>query len=673
MMSDAAVSVDNTDLWRRHLQATALSSLIVSALGIVADANFHVIERLSNLKWPAHLIAGGPGIAVLAVGVSAYAYARHVDSRTAIEREARARADFEASESRYRELVERSPDAIVVHVDGRLEYVNPAAVRLMRAQSADQLLGTPAIDRVHPSYRGTVTSRIQRMLESGEDAGPIFEKFLRPDGSTVDVEVRESRVTYAGRTGVQVMLRDLTEREEFERTLKRYELLSEHAHDIVLFVSPEGRILDCNRAAERKYGCSRDKLLTMTVEDIRDPAYRDKIAQQLREASSAGARFETRHLRSNGTSFDVEVDSRAVELEGDSLLISVCRDITARKRAERCLIESERQYRSLIERAPVSSFVVSPDMRIRLLNDAALSLLGMPSGSDLRGRAVIDFLDDVSVDRIEAAAEELSASDQNVRVEEVIVRTADGKRVRTDVDAATVVLDGERCYLAFVRPVSERKKIEIALRQSVTHTARTMARLVAARDPYTSRHQQRVAALSSVLADRMGLTLDQVAAVSLAAEVHDVGKIVVPTELLSKPGTLSEHELALIREHAEAGYGILREIPFPWPIADIVRQHHERLDGSGYPMGIAGDAISIEARIIAVADVVEAVASYRPYRPALGVAKALEIISDGSGVLYDSRVVQACMKFAQEGDSLTALLEFLPPSESAERLHIEER
>ncbi|MDO8673727.1 MAG: PAS domain S-box protein [Dehalococcoidia bacterium] len=180
-------------------------------------------------------------------------------------------------------------------------------------------------------------------------------------------------------------------------------------------------------------------------------------------------------------------------------------------------------------------------------------------------------------------------------------------------------------------------------------TVQAMAMMVETRDPYTAGHQRRVSQLASALALGMGLSEDRIHAINLAATVHDVGKIGMPAEILSKPGRLTSVEFALIKNHAQISYDILETIEFPWPIARIVLQHHERLDGSGYPSGLVGDEILLEARIIAVADVVEAMASHRPYRPALGIASALEEISKGSGELYDRDVAEACLKlFAEE-------------------------
>lgn len=195
----------------------------------------------------------------------------------------------------------------------------------------------------------------------------------------------------------------------------------------------------------------------------------------------------------------------------------------------------------------------------------------------------------------------------------------------------------------------ERQATE-KLRRAVRSTIEVLAQTVERRDPYTAGHQRRVADLAAAVAVEMGLPTETVDAVSMAGYVHDIGKISVPSEILSKPGKLSEVEMDIIKSHPEHGREILGEIESPWPLAEIVEQHHERLDGSGYPRGLKGEEIMLEARIMAVADVVEAMASHRPYRPTLGIEKALEEIEQNSGVLYYPPAVEACLRLFREKD-----------------------
>jgi len=188
------------------------------------------------------------------------------------------------------------------------------------------------------------------------------------------------------------------------------------------------------------------------------------------------------------------------------------------------------------------------------------------------------------------------------------------------------------------------------LRKSLEDTVQAIATIVEMRDPYTAGHQARVAGLAAAIAWQMGLSEERAHGIRLAGIVHDLGKIQVPAEILSKPGRISEIEYRLIKIHPQAGYDILKDIEFPWPIAQMVLQHHERLDGSGYPQGLKGDAILLEARILSVADVVEAISAHRPYRPGFGVEVALAEITKQRGVHFDPQVVDACLALFRERD-----------------------
>lgn len=186
------------------------------------------------------------------------------------------------------------------------------------------------------------------------------------------------------------------------------------------------------------------------------------------------------------------------------------------------------------------------------------------------------------------------------------------------------------------------------LQKALQGTVKAMSLTIEMRDLYTAGHQRRVMNLAVAIAMEMGLPQDRIEGIRMAAVIHDIGKIATPAEILSKPTRLSKTEFQLVMDHPRVGYDILKTIEFPWPVAHIVLQHHERIDGSGYPDGLVGDAILLEARIIAVADHVEAMSSHRPYRPALGLDKALEEIRRGRGIQFDARVVDACFKLFHE-------------------------
>ena len=186
------------------------------------------------------------------------------------------------------------------------------------------------------------------------------------------------------------------------------------------------------------------------------------------------------------------------------------------------------------------------------------------------------------------------------------------------------------------------------MRKALGATVQAIAVTVETRDPYTAGHQRRVADLARSIATEMNLSADQIDGIRMAAAIHDLGKISVPAEILSKPTKLTALEFSLIKTHAQSGYDILKDIDFTFPVARMILEHHERMDGSGYPNGLIGEEILLESRILAVADVVESMASHRPYRPSLGVDAAMKEIEKNKGTLYDNAVADACLRLFRE-------------------------
>jgi putative nucleotidyltransferase with HDIG domain len=200
--------------------------------------------------------------------------------------------------------------------------------------------------------------------------------------------------------------------------------------------------------------------------------------------------------------------------------------------------------------------------------------------------------------------------------------------------------------------ITERRTYFDKLQKTVEGTVNTIALIVEARDPYTAGHQKRVAVISVAVAKELGLPEEQIQGIYFASLIHDLGKIQVPSEILSKPGKLTRLEFDMIKTHSKVGYELLKEIEFPWPIAEIVYQHHERVNGSGYPRKLKGNRISIEAKIIGMADVIEAISSHRPYRPALGLDVALDEINKNKGILYDPEIVETFIKVIEKDKTL---------------------
>ncbi len=318
---------------------------------------------------------------------------------------------------------------------------------------------------------------------------------------------------------------------------------------------------------------------------------------------------------------------------------------------------SERKYLSLIQYSSDGIFVL--DMKTHVILEANEQFLQMSGYSATEIKQI--KLDDIVVNSELSVAENISRA---LRQTGAVIgvrryRRKDGSVLESE--ASLVVIDDApaQVCLVTVRDVTEKLATELYLQQSLTKLRETLQETVNAlmtvaekKDPYTAGHHQRVARLAGAIAAEMGLKPQQIDALLIAGRLHDIGKINIPTDILNKPGKLTKIEMSIIKTHPQVSYEIIQKIPFEGPVATIVAQHHEKLDGSGYPQGLQGDNILLEAKILCVADVVEAMASHRPYRPAVGLPQALAEINENKGKLYDSVVVDVCLHLFNEGFDL---------------------
>jgi len=338
-----------------------------------------------------------------------------------------------------------------------------------------------------------------------------------------------------------------------------------------------------------------------------------------------------------------------------------------RKRAEEALWESEERLRRLFDTMSEGVVLIAPDGQITQANPAAERILGLQR-SEIESRNYVGpEWEILRPDGTPMPPDEMAgprAMKEKRLMENVVmgVRWPDGSISWINVNAAPLITEsGEfEGVVGTFADITERKRAEEELQRSLETLRRTLEGtvnvLVSAielRDPYTAGHQRGVTQLACAIANELGLSEEQIEGLRMAGLIHDVGKISIPAEILNKPGRLSDLEYGLIKAHPQVGHDILKAVEFPWPVAEITLQHHERINGSGYPQGLSGEEILLEARILAVADVVEAMASHRPYRPPRGLDEALEEISQNRVVLYDPEAVDACLKlFTEDGFTL---------------------
>ena len=319
-------------------------------------------------------------------------------------------------------------------------------------------------------------------------------------------------------------------------------------------------------------------------------------------------------------------------------------DITEQKKAEEL-------YRDLVERAGIAILIDDRKGTVKYANQRFAEIFGY-SQDEIKKLSIRSVVHPDDLEKVmKYHSGRIKGKKVPSRYEFKGIRK-DGSAIYLEVSAVPLKEEGRIIGTrAYLWDITERKKAEREiqetmekLRRNLNATINAIALTVEARDPFTSGHQRRVADLARAIATEMGLSKDSIDAIRTAGVIHDLGKICVPADILSKPAKLNELEFSLIKAHPKVGYDILKEIDFPWPVAEIVYQHHERWNGSGYPRSLADDEILLEARILAVADVVEAMSSHRPYRPALGIKEALKEIEKNKGILYDPEAVNACLR-----------------------------
>lgn len=379
------------------------------------------------------------------------------------------------------------------------------------------------------------------------------------------------------------------------------------------------------------------------------PTVRENLRRRF-AGEVATMNYEFQLLRKDGQAVDVEVYGSSTLLQGKPAIIGSLLDISARKRGERELRASENRLRTIIEAEPECVKLVDPEGRFQEVNPAGLAMLEAGSDGQVLGRRVIDFVVEQDRQSFLKSAEQVFQGD-TARFQ-CRIQGLKGTRRYVETHAVPLREDGRVvAMLAVTRDITRQKHAERMMQESthemehfLTQTIEAVAMTAEKRDPYTAGHQRRVAELAMAIATAMGLDDYRIKGIRLGGVIHDIGKIYIPAEILNRPGRLNKGEFEIIKTHPEVGYEILKDVHFPWPVHEMILQHHERIDGSGYPRGLKGDEITLEARILAVADVVEAVTSHRPYRPAHGLDKALQIIEEGAGTLFDPEIVVVCRR-----------------------------
>jgi len=585
------------------------------------------------------------------------------------------------AELRDRTLAESNPLGIFFLQRGAFTYVN-ARFEQSTGYRAEELLGKDSLSIVHPEDRERVRREALEMLQKKRQA-PYEFRAIRKDGSVRWILGTVAPAMLAGERAVYGSYMDVTEQRETLRRLQELETLEASILDalpVAVIVLRERKILFANRAVEAVFGWKPEELQGRGTRILyRSEEEYEEIGRHfypvLERQRTHSEEYPCRHRDGHDILCFVSTSRIGTDLQ-EKGIVATYEDITLRKRAEEALKGSEERLRAILQGSPTPTFVIDRGHRVIGWNRALEVLTGVRSGEvvDTENHSVALYGEKrpTVADLLVDGAVDLSAEirkwygtryRRSALLEEAFEATGPftfpGREPRWLHFTSAAVRDGGGTLVGAVETMTDVSALKRAeeelqltverLRKATAGIIRAIDRIVETRDPYTAGHQHEVARLASALAQEMALPADTVEAIYVAASIHDLGKIYVPAEILSKPGHISDIERGIIRTHPQVGYDILKSIDFPWPIAEIVLQHHERLDGSGYPRGLRDGDIRIEARILGLSDVVESMGSHRPYRPTLGMERALAEIRKNRGTLYDPEVVDACLRLFEEG------------------------
>ncbi len=564
------------------------------------------------------------------------------------------------SEERFRGLVEKSGMAIITDDrEGNLIYFNDRYAAIF-GYSTEEMRTRTIWSTVHPDEVEKLRIYHAGWLE-GRDIPARYElKGVRKDGSIIFLDV-ETVVLRDGirPVGTHSYMWDITERKRAEdkrrESDERLRSIAEHSHDGILILDDAFQIIYANSESAGISGYAPEELVGQNFAGFIDDESRELVSElylRRQRGEKVPPRYEFNIIRKDGKKRRLEISSSVVAGAGGKVeTIAQLRDVTEQKKAEEELRASEEKFRILFEYAPDCYYLTDIKGDLIYANKAAEKMFGYKR-EELIGKSLLDK-SIMSSGQIAKAVSLLAKNALGCPTgpEEFALQRKDGSEISVEILAYPVKMNGETMILGIARDVTERRKVKEQLEESYRRLQKSSDTIIQAvsltidmRDPYTSDHQRRVAQLAPAIAAEMNFSPDQIESIRVASLIHDMGKFAVPAEILSKPGRLDETELQLIREHPKTGFDILSKIDLPGTIAQIVYQHHERMNGTGYPRGLAGENILPEARVLAVAEALEAMTSYRPYRPALGVDKALQEITQAKGVLFDPEVVEACLR-----------------------------
>lgn len=572
------------------------------------------------------------------------------------------------SEENFRNSMDQSILGVrIVSDDGETLYANKALLDLFGFESVEELKNTP-VTKCY-TKESLAENKIRREQRKRGESGPLNYaiSIIRKDGKFRHLDVFRKEIIWDDTKRFQVLYNDITDKKKVEEELRERDVvfnkLSLNVPGMIyqFMRRPDGTycVPFSSKAIVNIFGCS--------PEDVRDdfsPVVRVTLPEDIDKLIKS-IELSAEQMTTWQCEYRVQIPGQPVKWlfgqstpekldDGSIIWHGFNTDITERKQVQEALRENEELYRTIFDNTGTSMILIEEDMTISMANDEFLSNTGY-SSDEIIGRmkwTEIIHPDDlrrmIEQHRLRREIERNALPSYEFRY---ITKTGDIK----DTFLTIKLVPGTKKSIASLIDMTERKKAEEELQKTLDRLSKAMnttihllAGAVEARDPYTAGHQTRAADLARAIATEMEMPGEKIDGIGMAGAIHDIGKLSVPAEILTKSSKLTRVEFALVKEHAVKGYEMLKDVESSWPLAQMVYQHHERMDGSGYPRNLKGEEIIMEARILAVADVVEAMSSHRPYRPALGVEAALEEIGKNRGILYDDSVAEACLRLFRE-------------------------
>jgi len=562
-----------------------------------------------------------------------------------------------------KDIISNISVGIYIVQNGKFIYVSPLFQKLSGYSHAD-LAGTNPLDYIHPDDREVVRKKAIKNFKGISTAGYEY-RFIRKNKEIMWVLEMVTPIEYKGERAGLGSFMDITERKKIEETMHqsedRYRTILDEMADAYFEVDIAGNYTFVNDSCCSHLGYSKEELIGTSFRGQMAKEEFDKVYKAFGNIYITGKPERGifyKLIRKDGTTAFAELAGFPLQNPKGEVIgfRGVGRDITERRQMEEALRQSEEKYRTIIENVQDGYFEVDLAGKFTFFNESLCEIYGYPK-EELLGMNNRQYADKENAKKVFDAFNEIYKTGITGSIFEYEIIRKDGTRRQIEVSASLKKNSSGKPigFRGISRDITERKRAEEqlqqtleSLRKSVGATIQVMVSAVEMRDPYTAGHQIRTADLARIIATEMGLPKEKIDGIRMAGSIHDIGKISIPAEILTKPTKLTDIEFSLIKEHSHSGYEMLKDVESPWPLAQIVYQHHERMDGSGYPRNLKGNEILIEARIMAVADVVEAMASHRPYRPGLGIDAALAEIEKNKGTIYDNTVANACLKLFRE-------------------------